>query len=198
VRFALHRIGDTRYSHDLEAYARDTNPEVRGKTALALGLLEEPSAVVVLRPMRKDVQSSVRLQASASLWLMHDPQGLDDLAAYAISKFPDDLIIATLALAGPKDQRVLQHVEANLTADYPEVCLAAARACGELGSDEGYSIAIKGAHSQDPRQRLLAALALGAIGRSDAQPVLAQLLKDPVATVQVGAATAILQLGQRP
>jgi HEAT repeat protein len=33
VRFALHRLGDTRYSHDLEKFARDPDPEIRGKTA---------------------------------------------------------------------------------------------------------------------------------------------------------------------
>ena len=63
-----------------------------------------------------------------------------------------------------------------------------------IGSDEGYGVALKGASSTDPRQRLLAALAFGAIGRSDAQETLANLLKDDNTDVRVAAATAILQL----
>ena len=65
---------------------------------------------------------------------------------------------------------------------------------GMLGSDEGYVVAMKALKSTDPRQRLLAALALGAIGRADAQDELAPLLKDADQTVRIGAATALLQL----
>jgi HEAT repeat protein len=144
--------------------------------------------------MRYDEDPAVRLQVASSLWLMGDEQGLDDLLGWAISKYPDDLILATLALAAPRDQRVIQHIRANLVTDYPEVDLAAARALGELSSDEGYTVATNGSASQDPRQRFLAALALGAIGRPDAQPILATLLKDQSPRVRIGAATAILQL----
>jgi len=197
VIFALHRLGDTRYSHQLESLARDADPEVRGKTALALGFLGEPSAIVILHPMRHDTEESVRLQASTSLWLLGNEQGLDDLAGYAVSGYPDDLILATLGLAGPKNPRVSQHIRANLVSDYPEVELAAARALGELGSDEGYAIAMKGAESSDSIQRSLAALALGAIGRSDAQPELGKLLDDSTPAVRLSAATALLELRQQ-
>jgi len=40
----------------------------------------------------------------------------------------------------------------------------------------------------------LAALAFGDIGRTDAQPILAQLLHDPDRPVRLAAATAILEL----
>ena len=49
---------------------------------------------------------------------------------------------------------------------------------GMLGSDEGYKIAQTGAASRDARQRMLAALAFGAIGRSDAQDILRKPLSD--------------------
>jgi HEAT repeat protein len=78
------------------------------------------------------------------------------------------------------------------------VSLVAARAMGMLGSGAGYGVAMKGAKSVDPRQRHLAALAFGAIGRADAQPFLAPLLKDPESDVRLAAATAILQLGRQP
>jgi HEAT repeat protein len=194
VLFGLHRLGDTRYSHELETLARNPDPEVRGKTALVLGLLEEPSAITLLLPLRRDEAQPVRLQAAESLWRLGDDRGLDDLAAAAVSQYPDDLIIATLGLAAPKNPRIIQHVRANLVTDYPEVELAAARALGMLGSDEGYVIAMKGGESNDPFQRSLAALALGAIGRSDAQAALAKLLDDTNAPVRLSAATAILEL----
>jgi HEAT repeat protein len=48
--------------------------------------------------------------------------------------------------------------------------------------------------SADPRIKVMAALALGAIGRSDAQPVLSRFLGDQNPNVKLSAATAILQL----
>jgi len=195
VDFALHKLGDTRYSHEFETLVKDPDPEVRGKAALALGLLGEPSAVLLLRPLRHDPEPSVKLQASSSLWRLNDADGLDDLLSWAISKYPDDVILATLALAAPNDPKVIQHVRANLVTDYPEVDLAAARALGELGSDEGYVLAMKGVADQDdPELRFLGALALGSIGRSDAQDALAKLLNDPSQNVRLAAATAILEL----
>jgi len=194
IRFALHRIGDQRFSHDLEKFAKSDDPQVRGKTAFVLGRLGEPSAVDVLRPLRHDEESTIRLEAASSMWMLGNEQGLDDLIAWAVSKYPDDLMLATLDLAQPKDQRVIQHVRNNLVADYPEVNLVAARALGILGSDEGYAVATKFVRSKDPRQRYLAALALGAIGRSDAQTSLRTLMKDPSESVRLSAASAVLQI----
>ncbi|HUB27838.1 MAG TPA: HEAT repeat domain-containing protein [Tepidisphaeraceae bacterium] len=194
IRFALHRLGDVRYSHDLEKYAVDPDPEVRGKTALVLGRLGEPSAIPILRAMQHDPDEAIRLQAAESLWRLGDQRGLDDLAGFAISKYADDLIISTLALAAPRDPTVIQHVRANLDADYPEVELAAARALGMLGSDEGYPLAMQYLHSSEPRQRWMAAQALGAIGRPDAKGALAGLLNDSSDQVRLAAAAAILEL----
>ena len=86
------------------------------------------------------------------------------------------------------------HLVGALTSDYDEVSLIAARACGLLGSDEGMGVALQFIKSPDPRQRFLAALALGAIGRSDAQEALAGLLGDSEPDVRLAAATALLQL----
>jgi HEAT repeat protein len=128
------------------------------------------------------------------LWKLGDEKGLEDLVAYAISAYPDDQMVALVALAQPRDQRVIQHVRGELQGDYLEVSLAAARALGMLGSDEGWTIAVPAAKSKDPRRRLLAALAMGAIGRSDLQEDLKPLLEDPEPTVRISAAMAILQL----
>jgi HEAT repeat protein len=194
AKFALHRIGDTRQTRDLEATARDPDPRTRGDTALVLGLLDEPTGVRILTPMLTDSNAAVRLQAAESLWRLKDERGLETLVSASVSKFPDDQMIALLALAGPRDRRVLGHVRGALTSDYDEVSLVAARAAGLLGSDEGMGVALRSVNSADPRQRLLAALALGAIGRSDAQDELAGLLKDSDPDVRLGAATALLRL----
>jgi HEAT repeat protein len=194
VRFALHRLGDTRKTKDLEWMAVVPDPKVRATVAMVLGLLKEPSAEPMLKRLQEDRVSAVRIQAAESLWLLGDQKGLEDLVSYSLSSYPDDQIVALQALAEPKDQRVIQHVRIALTSDYKEVALAAARGLGVLGSDEGWSVAIPAAGSKDPRQRALAALAMGAIGRTDLQHYLADLLKDGEPEVRISAATAILQL----
>lgn len=194
ARYALHRLGDTHLSAELEKLAQDFDPHVRADVAMVLGRLEEPSAVNVLRPMLADPKATVRLQAAEALWRLHDHLGLETLVAFSVSAHPDDQIVATLALAEPRDQRVRQSVRSSLVSDYAELSLVAARAMGMLNSDEGYGVALIGADSSDARQRALAALAFGAIGRADAQPILAKLLKDSDAEVQLAAATALLQL----
>jgi HEAT repeat protein len=194
AKFALHRLGDTRQSRDLEKASLDTNPLVRGNVAVVLGLIGDPTARRVLFPMLADSAPAVRLQAAEALWRLGNERGLEVLVGATISKFPDDQMMGTLGLAAPRESRVLGHIVGNLTADYDEVSLVAARAAGMVGSDAGYGVAMKGAHSTDPRQRMLAAWAFGAIGRSDAQDYLGPLLKDPDSDVRLAAATAILQL----
>ena len=196
VRYALHRLGDTRFSHDLERTAQDPSKYIRADTAMVLGLLNEPSALKILRQMQNDDEPIVRLQVAEAMWRLGDEQGLESLTAASISKFTDDQMIATQALAGPRDQRVLSHLRGKLTTQWEEINLVAARAMGELGSDEGYGVAVKGARSADVRQKSLAALAFGAIGRADAQTHLAPLLRDSNPGVRLASATGILQLGR--
>jgi HEAT repeat protein len=195
AKFALHRLGDSRFTHDFEFTYRDPVKSTRGNTAMVLGLLGEPDADKILLLMLRDSDATIRLQAAEALWRLRDDRGAEPLISATISRFPDDQMVALLALAQPRDQRVTQNIRGALTSPYDEVSLVAARAMGMLGSDEGYGVALKGAKSADPRQRLLAALAFAAIGRADAQDVLKDLLqKDPDGDVRLAAATALLQL----
>jgi HEAT repeat protein len=197
IIFALHRIGDTRFTHEYEKTAIDPDPRVRDDTALMLGMLGEKSAIPILLQMQKeDKDPTVRLEAAGALWKLGDERGLDDLVGATISAYPDDQMVALLAIAGPHDMRSQGHIDAQLTADYTEVALVAARAAGILGSDRGYGVAMIGARSADPRQRLLAALAFADIGRSDAQPILGGLLADKTTDVRLAAAGALLQINQ--
>jgi HEAT repeat protein len=195
VRFALHKLGITDYSHDLEDTARSDDAGVRGNTALALGLLGEKSGMKILRVLSRDRDAAVRQQSYEAMWRLGDHGAVDDLVALTVSTYVDDQMIGYLALAAPREPSVREHVRSGLTSDYIEVAMVAARAMGMLGSDEGYRIAEKGSKGGDARQRFLAALAFGAIGRTDAQPILRTLIKDKDPRVRVAAAAAVLQLG---
>jgi HEAT repeat protein len=197
IRYALHRVGDTRFSHDLERYSLDPDVGVRGNTAMVLGRLEVPSAVKILMPMQHDLEPLVRIQAAEALFRLGDERGLRTLVAMTISAYPDDNIVGFQAIASTKNQTLLGHVQAGLSSEYVEVALAAARAMGDLGSDLGYGIALDGAKSKDPRRRYMAASALGSIGRTDSQEVLSGLLHDKEsADTRLAAAFSILQIGQ--
>jgi HEAT repeat protein len=194
VIFALHRLGDTRYSHDLEKLSQDPDARVRASTAQVLGLIGEPSAANVLIPLLSDMAPTVRLQAAESLWRLGNDEGFKDLLGYSISAYPDDQMSAILALAQPGDPRAVPYVRGGLTTDYLEVNLTAARGMGILGSDEGWNVAVPARKSKEPYLRSLAALAMGAIGRSDLQPYLAKLLRDPDTSVRISASAGLLQL----
>ena len=157
----------------------------------------------ILLRMRIDRHAAVRQQASESLWLLDDPKGLEDLVGLASSQHPDDQMLGLLGLAGRHDSRVVEHVRAGLSADYEEVKLAAARAMAMVTDERGpYDLglpaATRDAQSREPRQRVLAARAIGAIGRTDTQETLRAMLKDPDANVRIAAATALLEIGKSP
>jgi HEAT repeat protein len=194
ARFGLHRIGIYTYSHDFEQLSRDPEANVRGTTAMCLGLLEDPSGLKVLRPMRHDVYPAVRQQAAVSMWRLGSEQGMKDLIGWTLSPYQDDQKIALSGLATPRNRQVIQHIRAKLVDPVPEVDLVAARGMGMLGCDEGYGVAQLGIKNEDPRQRVLAALAFGAIGRSDAQEMVRAALADSNADVRIAAAEAVLQL----
>jgi HEAT repeat protein len=197
VRFALHKLGNTTFTHDLETYARDPDATVRANTALALGLMGEPSGVKWLLPMRNDRSPTVRLQAAASLWRLGDREGLEDLVAASVSNYASDQITALTEMASPRNTDVIGHISGKLMSDYDEISLAAARAMGMLGSDAGYTIAEKNIKSIDPRKRAMAAQTFGEIGRTDAQPLLAPLLRDPEPSVRLVGAEALLQIAHQ-
>lgn len=209
VRYALHRMGDTTHSHDLEKFAKSPDPSVRRTTVMVLGMLENQSAMKILRALENDPDGTVRLQVVDAEYRLGNEQAKESLAAAVVSRYADDQIFALLAFGSRQSLGVTPLLRGKLTSDYEEVSLTAARALAMQGSDMGMGVALKGAESKDDFQegpdgktkvnvgahrRALAALALGEIRRSDAQPALGKLLRDKEASVRVAAATAILQL----
>lgn len=197
ARYALHRLGDYTYSHDFEVLARDTDPHVRGATCMVLGRLGEESATRILNVLRRDPNPAVRQQASEALWRLGEMTGAEDLIGLIESHYRDDQMIGILGLASRHDPSVRQHIRPELSSPDTDVKLVAARGLAMLGGgpyDLGYPIAMDGTKEADPKLRVLAALALGAIGRTDEQPVLRDMLNDKDPDVRIAAASAILQL----
>ena len=195
--FALHRLGDYKYSQEFVKTAFDTRVQIRGDTAFLLGLMNEKSAIPILKKMLHDDKDvRVRLEVAEALWRLGDEEGENALLSGTISKIASDQMMTALALAEPRDTRVLEHIQSMFGGPVFEVDLVCARAAGMLGSDCGYGYAVRGVDSVDPRQRYLAAMAFGDIGRTDSQKYLAKLLKGDDATVRLGAANALIEIAE--
>ncbi len=122
--FALHELGRTQHSHSLEASAADPSAGVRGDTAFVFGLIGDKSAIPWLSYMlHNDTDVNVRLQAAESLWRLGSEEGLDALITATISGYISDQMIAALALAQPRDTRVLGNIHGLLRSEYIEVRL---------------------------------------------------------------------------
>lgn len=198
ARYGLHKLGDTTLSQEMLLGLRDPRESVRRNTVMLLGMLGERTAVTPLRRLLSDSSPTVRLQVNEALWRLGDRAAANNLVIFTLSKFPDEQVVALIALAQPRDRRVLEHIRGWMVDEnFPEVTLAAARAAGMLGSDEGYGTAVQLLRSTDTRQRVMASMALGEIGRIDAQSRLRPLLSDPEADVRLAAAAAVLRLGSR-
>jgi HEAT repeat protein len=196
--FALHRLGNTTYSHELEQDAFDNRDLIRRDAAFILGRLDEKSAIPLLQRMlheEKDVNT--RLMVAEALWRLGDEVGENALLEATVSAMASDQMIVAYALAVPRDTRLLAHIEGMMNNPHLEVNLVCARAAGMLGSDVGYGYVLQGAQSVDPRQRFMAAMAFGDIGRTDSQPKLAKLLKDTSPEVRLAAARALVEIDEK-
>jgi HEAT repeat protein len=201
VRFALHKLGDPSRTLELERFAKDFGPQgtqVRGATALLLGRLGEPSGANVLRLLRLDKESAVRQQAEEALALLGDERGINTILGFTVSADRYEQTFAMRALAELKNTKYRAYARTKLNSEYPEVALAATMAMGAMDADDGYGVATAGLTEKEPMARSLAAAAFGTIGRTDAQPLLAPLLKDPSADVRAAAATALLRIAKEP
>ena len=198
IIYALHRLGDTTHTRELQNTITDLRPQVRGDTVMVMGMLGERSAIpYLMQRLGKDDNATIRLESAEALWRLGDERGMDELIGATLSKYPDDQMVALLALAQPRDTRVLGHIEGQFWNDYPEVRLVAARAAGMLGSDRGLPFALQSAEAKDWRQRFLSAFALQAIARPDTQAALGAMMTDDNQDVRLAAAAALLVIGKQ-
>ena len=209
--FALHRLGDESRSGSLPNYVLSGDDATcRRNAALVLGMLDERSGIKVLARAMKDPDFGVRQHALEAMARLGNSEARQELAFMTSSGVGSDEIFAIGALAATRDPIYADTFRYKLTtAPHLETRLAAARALGTLGVSEGFPVAIEAlrgkpvlrddTHDPAPQQRLrirqMAMAALGAIGRTDALPVLSELMDDKSDPhVRVSAARAILEI----
>ncbi len=212
--YAIHRLGDSRRTGELSSYLlQDKDVIARRHAAMLIGLIGDPSAIKLLAKAMRDSDAGVRINVLASMARLGSKEAKQELVFMTTSGVGADETLAIQSLAESRDQTYLETYRYKLAnAMHTETKLAAARALGMLGNDEGFEEAIKiirtpPAPRPDPkdppadqalRVKQLAAGALGEIGKSDALPVLSAVLqqdKDP--RVQVSAAQAVLKILKR-
>ncbi len=209
--FALHRLGYTERTGLMPAYLLEhDDPVVRRNAALVLGLMGEPGVIKMLARAMKDADPGVRHYALEAMATLGNPEARQELVFMTSTGVGADEVFAIGALAQTGAPVYLDTFRYKLaTAPHIETRLAAARALGILGNDEGFDVALRALrthrtiiddpkdHPEDQvlRVRQLAAAALGSIGRTGALPVLAELMNDPAdPRVQVSAAQAIVMI----
>lgn len=212
--YALHRLGDQSRSGFLPQYMlEDDDPAVRRNATFALGRLDEPGAIKIIARAMRDEDKGVRQHALEAMARLGNAEALQELLFMASSGLGTEEVFAIQALAQTGKPKIADMFRYKLeTASHVETKLAAARGLGLLGADDGYDVAIRALKRTEPgirdpndppagqllRIHQAAAAALGAIGRVDALPMLADVMRDPSdPRVQVSAAGAILMISRR-
>jgi len=209
--YALHRLGHTEQTGRLTWYLLYSNDlTVRRNAAMAIALLDEPSAVKVLAKAMKDSDAGVRQHALEGMARLGNKEARQELAFMANSGVGSEEVFALNALGATGDRVYEDTFRYKLaTGVHLETRLAAASGLGRLGKRDGLAVALEGLAMQRPprndpddpgsdqllRIHQLAASAAGAIGREEALPALANMLErsdDP--RVQVSASRAVLEI----
>ncbi len=209
--YARHRLGFTQQTGLIAYYLLEhQEPAVRRNAALVLGLLGERGAIKVLAKAMRDHDEGVRHHALEAMARLGQPDAAKELAFLTNAGIGSQEVFAILALSGTNDPRHVDTFRYKLTtAIHLETKLAAARALGDRGYEDGFDIAARALRQQratindpdDPpagqvlRVRQMAAGALGAIGRLEALPWLARVMEDTAdPRLQVSAAGAMLRI----
>jgi HEAT repeat protein len=211
--FALHQLGDTRFSGLMpDALLGDPTPQVRCNAAMVLGGLGSRGVVKVLARSMRDPDTTVRNHALEAMARLGNPDAQQQLMFMANSGIGPEEVFAIQALAVTGERKYEELFLGKMADDvgrHIEIRLAAARAMGLLGRPEGLEVTMRGLRFDRPslnepgdppaaqilRARVMAIAAAGAIGRSEAIPDLTAIMEaneDP--RLQVAAATAILQI----
>jgi len=209
--FARHRLGFTQDTGRMTYYLLEhPDASVRRNAALVLGLLGERGAIKVLARAMTDRDEGVRQHALEAMARLGNREAAQELAFMTNAGVGSDEVFAILALSETHDPRYVDTFRYKLgTAMHLETKLAAIRALGEMGQDDGYELALQSltrrrATVKDPedppagqvlRIRQMAAAALGAVGREEALGPLQEAMEgtaDP--RIQVSAAGAVLRI----
>lgn len=209
--YALHRMGDINHSAYLpEMLLTHESADVRRSAAMVFGMLGEPQAVKLLARAMKDQDQPVRQEALESMARLGNREAVQQLTFSSSSGMGFQRVSAINTLGELKDPGLQDTFRYKLhEGEYLDTRLAAARALGLLGANEGFATALKALDFDSPqrgiandppraqirRVRQMAAIALGAIGDRRALPALQRRLNDQTSPwVQVVAADAILEI----
>ncbi len=214
--YALHRLGIDEYTTMLGDLLVSEEPEIQANAAWAMGKIGEPAARIPLRSVLSDQNKPlVRLNILTALALLGDRQAAGYLEALTKTPSLDGRMAAIEALGNLDTPRVPMVLEGLTTAKHPpQVRLAAMRELAGRGevSDRNYAFAVKCCHdpnemmrrtvgryhryhSEDVIQlRMVAARALGAMGREAAVNTLHPMLENAVPRVRLAAAVSVMQL----
>lgn len=212
--YALHRLGDTQYTHQLPTFVlTNRDPVVRRNAAIAISMLGQPSAVTVLARAMKDTDPGVRNHALEGMARLGNKDAGRELTFMANSGVGSDEVFAINALAAAGDPAFEDTFRYKLSnAAHLETRLAAAAALGKLRIDAGLPMVLEALkptlqvrqEPDDPpveqmlRIRQLGCAAAGAMGSLKAVPMLQAFLKDGMdPRVQISAARALLEIAQK-
>jgi HEAT repeat protein len=208
--YALHALGDTRFTGDLAGYLlKSEDLATRRHAALVLGRMGEKGALPLLNLAMHDSDRGLRANVLEARTLLGDAEARNFLKTTSYGGVGEETAFSIVTLGQLRDQSYLNLFRDKLeTALHLEVKLAAARALGWLGDDTGYEIAYRSlsfstskdeenepSENRNLRVRQMAALAVGAIGKPEALPKLKRMMEsagDP--RLQIAAAKAILDI----
>ena len=202
--FAIHRCGEPVDLNPLADMLTKPEPTTRGNVAMLIGMMDQKSAVPMLKDLAKvplprtvpvEKTQLVRLQmAEAVLSLTEDEGSLHAVRASPYSQFDEVRIQGVLTLAQIGDRR-METAVAKLLEDPPiQLQLAAARYLAQFRRYSGLKMVKQATKSAYAPVRAQACMTLGWFPGSMAVPLLSQQFSDNEEQVRLSAAAAVLRL----
>lgn len=186
----LARLGDPKAVTPLiEALGAAKEPQLRVKTAEALGQLRDRRAVDALIAASRAREPEVRVAAIASLGLIGDHTAAEPLfvSARDEDRLVRDAAIGALAALGISVDRVA----ADLSAPNWQIRVAALSTLARLGDRSALPLIVAALKDPDPRVRSEAARTAGTLGDQRALDPLIKSLGDPASEVRIEATFAL-------
>jgi len=199
--YALNAIGESVDLTPLAGMLERRDPKLRSNVAQLLGMLDDPSAIPMLRraatlPMPRASASDlavVRIQVAEAMAKLGDDKALDALRAGAFSQFDEVRVLSVIAMGAVGDRRMEVALEKLASSPPVELQLAAAGSLARLGNTEYLDAVLTAADHENMIVRGQAAMTLSYFNDETSLKKLAGMLDDPQAVVRVSAAAAILK-----
>jgi beta-lactamase regulating signal transducer with metallopeptidase domain len=173
----------------------DTDAEVRGQAASALGQLGEVRAVPALAACMNDKSEEVRKQAIHALGQLHARETAPALAGAMKDASGEVREQAAFALGQLGDQAAVPVLSEALKDADADVRQQAAFALGQLNAKSAVPALAGALKDQNADVRQQAAFSLGQLGAEAAVPALIEALKDAAPDVREQVAFALGQIG---